>query len=398
MPSRAAEALFGEIGEPIPLALCLVRLSRHLFMTGATDKAEAAAQRAVVTLIGVGDDAALAYATLYLGAILAQTRPEEATEVLERADVLALAAQRADLVALCLNYLAIVRVEAGEPDGLQTMRNSIGLAQAGSHHEATARGYCNLAELLLRMGRLDELERCVTEGLTFTRERGFWSHAYNLEVHRCLLLLRRGDWDGAERGLRALLDANPDPGMLFAYSAPWLGRLLARRGDDAAGPLLAEAWEQAQRQRLVLGLAYAGIARAEWAWLTGDLDAARQVAAVLLPRTEHPGAAPFRGELLRYLARAGLPTEPFEGCPPGYDAGLRGDWRPRPRPGGARATRTRPRSSSQAATPRRAPRRSASWSASAPPCPLTASATVCASSASRSRAARARPRGPTRRA
>ena len=325
--SRAAEQLFGEVGEPIPLALCLVRLSRHLFMTGATDDAEAAAQRAVVTLIDVGDDAALAYATLYLGAILALTRPEEATEVLERADALALGAQRPDLVALCLNYLAIVRVEAGEPDGLQTMRNSIGLAQAGSHHEATARGYCNLAELLLRMGRLDELERCVTEGLTFTRERGFWSHAYNLEVHRCLLLLRRGDWDGAESGLRALLDANPDPGMLFAYSAPWLGRLLARRGDDAAGPLLAEAWEQAQRQRLLLGLAYAGIARAEWAWLTGDLDAARQVAAVLLPRTEHPGAAPFRGELLRYLARAGLPAEPFEGCPPGYDEGLRGDWR-----------------------------------------------------------------------
>jgi len=77
----------------------------------------------------------------------------------------------------------------------------------------------------------------------------------------------------------------------------------------------------------VLGLAYAGIARAEWAWLTGDLDAARQVAAVLLPRTEHPGAAPFRGELLRYLARAGLPAEPFEGCPPGYDEGLRGYWR-----------------------------------------------------------------------
>jgi DNA-binding CsgD family transcriptional regulator len=48
---------------------------------------------------------------------------------------------------------------------------------------------------------------------------------------------------------------------------------------------------------------------------------------VLLPRTEHPGAAGFRGELLRYLARAGLPAEPFERCPAGYAAGLAGDWR-----------------------------------------------------------------------
>ena len=179
----------------------------------------------------------------------------------------------------------------------------------------------------MRVGRLDELERCVADGLAFTHERGFWSHAYNLEVHRCLLLLRRGDWDGAEEGLRGVVDAVDDPGMLFAYSVPWLGRLLARRGDPVAEGMLAAAWEQAQRHRLLLGLAYAGIARVEWAWLAGEPEVAERVGAVLLARTEHPGAAPFRGELLRYLARAGLPAESFDGCPPGWAAGLEGDWR-----------------------------------------------------------------------
>ena len=49
---------------------------------------------------------------------------------------------------------------------------------------------------------------------------------------------------------------------------------------------------------------------------------------MLLPATENPGAAPFRGELARYLARAGhCGPAPFAGCPLGYDAGLRGDWR-----------------------------------------------------------------------
>jgi DNA-binding CsgD family transcriptional regulator len=129
--------------------------------------------------------------------------------------------------------------------------------------------------------------------------------------------------------------------MLFAYSAPWLGRLLARRGDPSAGPLLADAWEQAQRSRLILGRAYAGIARAEWAWLTGELEAARQVASVLLPATVNPGAAPFRGEVARYLVRAGVNVETFgvvtragdaadgpsADLPAGYAAGLRGDWR-----------------------------------------------------------------------
>ena len=326
--SHAAERLYREIGAPVPLALCLVRLSRHLFMTGATDAAEEAAQRAVVTLLDARDEPALAYATLYLGGILAQTRPEFAGEVLERADALALRSQLPELAALCLNYLAIVRVEAGEPDGLQTMRNSIALAQAGAHHEATARGYCNLAELLLRAGRLDELERCVREGLDFTRERGFWSHAYNLEVHRCVLLLRRGEWDPAAGGLRKLLDEVSDPGMMFAYSAPWLGRLLARRGDRSAGKLIADAWQHAQSGRLRIGLAYAGIARAEWAWLTGDIDAAREVAAVMLPRMREPGrrAVSRRAAALPASGR-GLEVEPFDGLPAGWDEGLRGDWR-----------------------------------------------------------------------
>ena len=321
----AAGELYAGLGDPVALGLCLVRVSRHWFMAGETDAAEDCAERAVRILEAAGDDAALAQATLYQGAILALAEdPEQAGAVLRRAGQLARASQRMDLAVLCLNYIGIARVESGDPEGLEEVRESIRLAVAGRHHEEAARGYTNLAELLLRVGRLDELERCVADGLAFTHERGFWSHAYNLEVHRCLLLLRRGDWDGAEEGLRGVVDAVDDPGMLFAYSVPWLGRLLARRGDPVAEGMLAAAWEQAQRHRLLLGLAYAGIARVEWAWLAGEPEVAERVGAVLLARTEHPGAAPFRGELLRYLARAGLPAESFDGCPAGWAAGLRG--------------------------------------------------------------------------
>jgi DNA-binding CsgD family transcriptional regulator/tetratricopeptide (TPR) repeat protein len=324
----AAGELYAGLGDPVALGLCLARVSRHWFMAGETESAEDCAERAVRILEAAGDDAALAQATLYQGAILALAEdPEQAGAVLRRAGQLARASQRMDLAVLCLNYIGIARVESGDPEGLEEVRGSIDLALAGRHHEEVARGYTNLAELLLRVGRLDELERCVADGLAFTHERGFWSHAYNLEVHRCLLLMRRGDWDGAEEGLRGVVDAVDDPGMLFAYSVPWLGRLLARRGDPVAEGMLAAAWEQAQRHRLLLGLAYAGLARVEWAWLAGEPEVAERVGVVLLARTEHPGAAPFRGELLRYLARAGVPAESFEGCPPAWAAGLEGDWR-----------------------------------------------------------------------
>ena len=56
-------------------------------------------------------------------------------------------------------------------------------------------------------------------------------------------------------------------------------------------------------------------------------EAARLAAALLLSAPTGRAAARHRGELLRYLRRLGDPAEPFPGCPEGYAAGLRGDWR-----------------------------------------------------------------------
>ncbi|HEY7487247.1 MAG TPA: AAA family ATPase [Streptosporangiaceae bacterium] len=325
---RAAVALRERLDDPVALGESLVRLSRHIYMTGRTDEAVAAAERAVHVIEPAGSPGAMAYATTCRGALLALAdRPAEAVPVLHRARRAAEAAGRGDLVALCLNYLGGSGAELYGEAQLRHLRESIAVARAGGHHESAARGYTNLGELLYRYGRHDELAECVADGLAFTRERGFWSHAYNLEVHRCLLLQRRGDWAAAEHGLEALLDGHDDPGMLYVYSVPPYARLLARKGDRRAGPLLAEAWARATRQRSLLGVAYAGLALVEWHWLCGDPVGAVPVRDVLLRRTERPGAAPIRAELMRYLARAGLGGTVFAGCPKPYAAGLRGDWR-----------------------------------------------------------------------
>ena len=326
--ARAAAALYERLDEPVAVGGCLVRVSRHLFMAGDTDAAEVSAQRAVMILEPTGHGAALAEASLQEGAILAMTEddPARATAILTSARDLAVRVARPDLQALALNYLGIARMAAGDAGGIDSMYESIVAAQGARQYEHAARGYTNLAELLFRLGRLDELDLCVEEGLRFVRERGFWSHAYGLELHRGAAQVRRGRWEPALATLRTLVGDVDDPGMLYAYSVPWLGRLLARRGDEAAGALLDAAWGRARRQRLLICLAYAGLASVEQAWLTGDAEAARRVADVLLPRTEHAGATHYRGELLRYLARCGLEAEAFDGCPEPWAAGLRGDW------------------------------------------------------------------------
>ncbi|MGQ0719834.1 MAG: ATP-binding protein [Pseudonocardiales bacterium] len=329
---RDAVARYRELDDPVALGNALVRLSWHVYMTGGTDEAEQAVDHAMPVLTSTGCPQALAQASAYRGATLALTdRSEAAVTTLEQARDRATDVDRPDLVALCLNYLGVARADLGEPVALVHLRESLAMARRGGFHEYAARTYAYLGETLYRLGRYDELAECLAAGLAFTKERGFWSHAYSLDVHRCLLLLRQGAWSAAEDGLRELVVGTDDPGMLYVYSVPALGRLLARRGCPDAEELLTAAWERAVAQRSLLGLAHAGIALVEWAWLTGRTERAGAVRDVLLARTQRPGAGALRGELLRYLARAGLvstdSSTDFAGCPEAYAAGLRGDWR-----------------------------------------------------------------------
>ena len=373
--SERAVALFTAIAEPLALGAALVRLSRHRYLTGDTDGAEAAAEDALRTVMplrspgaavrrspsaqppdasgvvepgggdaavsrrspsaqpvdasGVGEPggSAVAAAAVNRGTLLALDGHPDADKALREAQVLADRAGRFDLVALCLNYESLTEPDVDVDHRIGLLRAGIELAVRHRADEAIARGYTNLSEMLYRYARFAELEEVLGAGLAFTDEHGFPSHAYNLNVHRCLLALRRGDWVDAESGLEALVDQDDDPGMLAGHSRPPYGRLLARRGVAGAGQLLALAWERALGQRSLLCLAYAGTALVEHAWLADRPDRAATVLEGWARHAARPSAEPVHAEILRYAARAGLPAEPFPGCPEPWAAGLRGDWR-----------------------------------------------------------------------
>jgi DNA-binding CsgD family transcriptional regulator/tetratricopeptide (TPR) repeat protein len=323
----AGEAVrrYADLGDRAALGAALVRSSRHSWMAGETDVAQAAAERAVSVLRETPDQ--LAYALAQHGSLLALTeRPEAAIAELDRARALAAGPRRAEIETICLNYLGVARCERDGEAGLDPLRASLAHALRQDLHESVARGYTNLAEPLYRFGRYDELAELLADGLEFVAEHGFWSHAYNLRVHHALLRLRRGDWAGAEHELATLAADAGAAGMLAAYSEPPHARMLARRRAPAAGPLLERSWARARRQRSLLGLAFAGTAIAEWAFLTERPDRAEAVLAELWTRRDRPGAAPVLGEVLRYLARAGAAVPEFPGCPEPWASGLRGDW------------------------------------------------------------------------
>ncbi|MFI5711906.1 ATP-binding protein [Kribbella sp. NPDC051620] len=268
-----ALALFGQLDESVALVETQMRQSRFLYMAGDTAAAIAMSDTAIAIASRVGTVAVRASAAAGRGMLLALTGGAvEAIPELERAHELACEAGRSDIDALCHNYLGLAWCDLGSPTGLNHLRTSIELATQTGDYEAVARGYTNLAEMLYRETHWTELAECVRDGLEYVRERGFGSHAYNLEVHQALLDLRRGEWAAAEKRLRRLIDSVDDQGMLSVLSLSSLGRVLARRGAPDAGDLLADVWQRARRQRSLTGLAYAATAYAEWAWLNDRPD------------------------------------------------------------------------------------------------------------------------------
>ncbi|GAA3619454.1 ATP-binding protein [Microlunatus ginsengisoli] len=328
-----AVAAAARLGDRQTQAGAMGRLSRHLFMQGEPDQAR---DRAIGAVELADDPDSLAAAQVSLGALMAlDVDCETATEALDEGRRLAESAGRTDLVALTLNYDSLARPDYSADDRLDVLRHSIVLATRSGAHEFVARGYTNLGELLYRYGRYDDLDLLLGKALRFTRERGFWSHSYNLEVHQALLTMRRGDWAAAESALRDLTERHPDPGMLALYGVPPLARLLARRGDPAAEPLLRESWERARRQRMLIGFGLAGAALLEWAWLNDDRDTAAEVVRTWSEIAGRPTATPLWAEIRRYAARAGISTPADEGAftdPVGDDSadpwqhGLAGDW------------------------------------------------------------------------
>jgi DNA-binding CsgD family transcriptional regulator/tetratricopeptide (TPR) repeat protein len=323
-----AAALWERLGDAVALGETLVTLSRSAYMADRPGEAMRSVERAEQVLARTGNAEALGHAQSSRASLLALTdRQEAALVILPAARDLAERVGRTDLVAHSLNYLGVARVDLGDPGGIDDLRASLGLSLSIPHHEYAARAYTNLGEALYQLRAYGALEALIAEGLPYVEERDLPGHAYNLSAHRGLLLLARGEWDKAEAVFRELVAANPDPGQLTRLIWPALGRLLARRGDPAAGDVLSRAWRLAQRSNTLLALVPAGIACVEHAWLSGDVGAAQEQVAVLLKRTATRAGARGRGELLRYLSRAGCAVERCDGCPPEWSVGLAGDWR-----------------------------------------------------------------------
>jgi DNA-binding CsgD family transcriptional regulator/tetratricopeptide (TPR) repeat protein len=324
---RAVELWDAAGSAPLELGESLLISARMSTLVADPASARAKALRALGILEALGPSRALAlcYSTLSSQDTL-QRRLEPAASWSARAVGLAERLGSMDVVSHALGYRGVAKMSQGDESGLADLRRALEIADQLGHGDYYTVAAHNLAVVLIRCGRVLEARAYLDAGERAAREHALDTALFRIEAQQCQVLMLQGAWDEAEQRLRRLLQRAEDPGANLVNPLAFLGRILARRGDPEADALVDRAWAIAAATGEDQKMAVAAGARIERAWLAGDEAAVRALGAELLAVAIRAHHWFLRGELLRYLHRAGEPVEPFPGCLPAFAAGIAGDW------------------------------------------------------------------------
>jgi DNA-binding CsgD family transcriptional regulator len=189
--------------------------------------------------------------------------------------------------------------------GCAHLRRTIDLALAAGSPEIAATAYRNLGSGSVELFHLSEAHDVLTQTIAFTHQHEIETYGSYPIAWLALCDLYLGRWDdAAERALDVIAEeAQPSAGRAVALIT--LGRLQTRRGEPSAAQTLDEALSLALRSDSLQRLAPVRAARAEAAYLRGDMDAVLAEAAPALLLAERHRHAWFSGELAYWVQRAG---------------------------------------------------------------------------------------------
>ena len=276
---QAALECWRRLGEVRGEGECLRALSEMLWFAGMADRAMDTAQLAVdllETVEPVGPELARAYAALAQRRMGRGLDDAATLECAERALAIAERLGEEQVAVHALTTMGVTRVYLDD-GGWANLEESLARALAAGLAADAARAFINLIELARDVKRYDIADRYQDEALQFLTDR---DHDLDLLRRRLLsdvadLALDRGDWKRAGDLASALLAEGPSGVPIRIRALTVVGRLRARRGERDPWTPLDEALTLAARQGEAQELCPVSFARAEAAWLDGDLARAR---------------------------------------------------------------------------------------------------------------------------
>ncbi|HUG85278.1 MAG TPA: LuxR C-terminal-related transcriptional regulator, partial [Euzebya sp.] len=305
---RRTVTLRRHLGDDAVTGASLRWLSRMHWWNADRRSASTVADEAIAVLepLGASPALAMAYSNRSQLAMLAHEE-DDARHWGQRATELARALGAEEILAHGLTNLGAVSFRSDATAGARTLVQALAVARRVGDIPEVCRVLTTLGWGSLDRHDLEAAARWVGEGIMVAEEEeqlGFLSY---LRVLRARLHLEAGRWAEADAECREVLSW---PSLPWTTQMPLrfvLGRLQARRGEDAAADTLAEGWAVALRADELQRLAPLAVARAELAWLADDAAQAWEAVASTLSLAQANRSHRLGTELGYWAWKAGQP-------------------------------------------------------------------------------------------
>ncbi|GGR15415.1 helix-turn-helix transcriptional regulator [Deinococcus ruber] len=225
------------------------------------------------------------------------------------------------------NTLGTSLILSGDPEqGGTLLKRSLTLARTAGLDSRVASAYSNLGSGYGEIYRFAQADAALAEGIAFCRDRDLDAGRLYMEAWQALTHGYQGRWPDATAVAASVLQHPTAATISRIMALLALGRVRTRRGDPEVWNVLDEALELARRTATLQRLAPVYAARAEAAWLTGQLQRTALEAGApyeLALQHRHPW---FVGELAYWQWKAGSEIDVPSWAAQPYVLQQRGAW------------------------------------------------------------------------
>lgn len=305
----------------------LTRLSAVQVMQGRNPEAEDASRASIRVLESVAPCRELGVAYAGQASLRMLNRDNaEAVRWGERAMEIARRFEDRDTEVWALNRMGTALLLDEHERGRALLEESMRLAAEAGMHARVAAGYRSLGSVAGEIYQLPLADRYLREGVAYCDEHQLDADGRYMLGWLSLAWAYQGRWDEAV-GAATQVIHRPDVSAVTRIMALVAGgRISVRRGSGDAAALLDEALALAGQTATLQRLAPVRAARAEAAWLAGDVERAGEEAAAVYGLALSHRHKWFTGELAFWRARAGERVEAPEWTAEPFRLQIAGDW------------------------------------------------------------------------
>jgi DNA-binding CsgD family transcriptional regulator/tetratricopeptide (TPR) repeat protein len=316
---RQALDLYRELGDRRMEGDALRAISVFLWCPGRIAESAQAGREAVAVLeeMPPGRELAMAYGNL--------AAFEDPVVWGRRAMELAERIGETEIAVHSLANLGFAEGMDGLPAGIEKLTRAIDTAEGAGLPEQVGLAYDLLALTGVHTRSHALANDAIARGLEYCSEHGLELYRLYLLAYRARSMLDQGRWEEAADDAATVLRVPRASTMPRTLAQIVLGLVRARRGDPGQWPPLDEAWGLAESTGEELRMGPAAAARAEAAWLDGDLGVIAEATDEALELAVRSERAWTISELAYWRWRAGIDEEVPPGAAAPYAVQIAGD-------------------------------------------------------------------------